>query len=108
MRYPKTLSTLFFLIVFCLGLAAQDAILPIANYTFANNLVVEKTGNSELLLHNGASLINDAARGSVLHFNSAEKSYALFNKQLLNSDNCTISFFFFWENQGSGSWHQLF
>ncbi|MFC0877747.1 glycoside hydrolase [Saccharicrinis sp. FJH2] len=87
---------------------AQSNIKPVASYTFNSNMVVDETGNSELLLYNNAKLITDSERGAVLHFTASDKSYAAFNKNLLNTDTCTISFFFYWEDAGAGSWHQLF
>jgi O-glycosyl hydrolase len=81
---------------------------PIADYSFESNSVVDKTGHSELHLRKGASLIDDQVRGKVLHFSSAQKDYAVFNKQMLNSDSCTIAFFFYWETAGATSWHQIF
>jgi O-glycosyl hydrolase len=83
-------------------------VFPIADFTFDNDSVADNTGNTELYLRNGTSLFEDQERGSVLHFSAAQKSYAVFNKQLLNSDSCTISFFFYWENSGAMSWHQIF
>ncbi|HSO87094.1 MAG TPA: glycoside hydrolase, partial [Draconibacterium sp.] len=87
---------------------AQDFVVPVADYSFDNNLVVDKTGNTELYLRNSTSLFDDQERGKVLRFLSAQKSYAVFNKQLINSDSCTISFFFYWESAGAMSWHQIF
>lgn len=90
------------------NVVAQDYITPISNYSFNDNSVVDEMGFAELYLRNQADLYNDSQRGSVLRFSGSSKSYAVFNKKLLNSDSCTISFFFFWENNNSGSWHQLF
>jgi len=87
---------------------SQSNIQPVANYTFNSGAVVDETGNSELFLYNKASLFSDGERGSVLQFSAADKSYAAFNKNLLNKDRFTISFFFFWESDNAGSWHQLF
>ena len=87
---------------------AQDLIFPIVDYSFDKDSVVDKTGNSELYLRNNAGLFDDPQRGKVLRFSSTKKSYAVFNKQLLNSDSCTFSFFFYWENEGATSWHQIF
>jgi O-glycosyl hydrolase len=87
---------------------AQDYVIPVADYSFENGLVADNTGNSDLYLRNGTGLFDDQERGKVLRFSSAQKSYAVFNKQLLNSDSCTISFFFYWENTGATSWHQIF
>lgn len=107
----------FAMILYCLFLSvfisanfadAQDVVLPIADYSFDDSRVADKTGNTELHLHHNAGLFDDQQRGKVLHFSSAQKSYAVFNKQLLNSDSCTISFFFYWENAGATSWHQIF
>jgi O-glycosyl hydrolase len=99
-----------FLTVFVFGkiTVAQELVIPVADYSFDNNLIVDKTGNSELFLRNSAGLFDDMERGKVLRFSSANKSYAVFNKQLLNTDSCTFSFFFFWENPGAMSWHQIF
>lgn len=87
---------------------AQSNIQPVANYTFNSGVAVDETGNSELFLYNNTSLFTDGERGSVLRFSASDKSYAAFNKNLLDTDTFTISFFFFWENGGAGSWHQLF
>ena len=86
----------------------QNYIDPVANYTFSSNTVVDETGNTELFLYNNTKLFSDSERGSVLRFSASEKSYAAFNKNILDTDTCTISFFFFWESSGAGSWHQLF
>lgn len=101
---------LVFTIAFCTAInaSAQDFIVPITSYSFNNNSIVDERGNSELFLRNNTNLFNDSQRGSVLRFSAASKSYAAINKQLLNTDSCTISFFFFWENSGAGSWHQVF
>ena len=87
---------------------AQDYVQPVADYSFENNQVVDNSGNTVLYLHNSTSLFDDPARGKVLRFSATEKSYAVLNKQLLNSDSCTVSFFFYWENAGATSWHQIF
>ncbi|MCU4157756.1 hypothetical protein J1N10_17405 [Carboxylicivirga sp. A043] len=87
---------------------AQDAVSPIVDYSFSNNTVVDETGYSNLSLFNQTTLYQDSKRGSVLRFSALSKSYAVFDKQLLDSDNCTISFFFYWENSNATSWHQLF
>ncbi len=87
---------------------AQNYDEPVVNYTFINNSVVDETGNSQLFLRNNTALYNDPARGSVLRFSATNKSYAAINKQLIDSDTCTISFFFYWEKSDAGNWHQLF
>jgi O-glycosyl hydrolase len=87
---------------------AQDYVQPVADYSFENNQVVDNSGNTALYLRNNTSLFDDAARGKVLRFSATKKSYAVLNKQLLQSDSCTISFFFYWENEGATSWHQVF
>ena len=87
---------------------AQSNIQPVANYTFNSGAAVDETGNSELFLYNNTSLFTDNERGSVLQFSAADKSYAAFNKNLLDTDTFTFSFFFFWEDENAGSWHQLF
>ena len=87
---------------------AQDFVIPKANYSFDNNQVTDNSGNTELSLRNGAVLSDDQQRGKVLRFSSVKKSYAVLNKQLINSDTCTISFFFYWEPEGAASWHQVF
>lgn len=99
-----------FLSVFVCGKTgkAQDFVIPVADYSFENNQVIDNTGNTELSLRNSADLFDDKDRGKVLRFSSARKSYAVFNKQLLNSDTCSISFFFYWETEGATSWHQVF
>lgn len=108
-KFAIIIFGLLFSFVFCSKTTiAQDFVLPIADYSFEDNLVVDKTGNSELFLRNGTNLFDDQERGKVLRFSSANKSYAVFNKQLLNTDSCTFSFFFYWENQGAMSWHQIF
>jgi len=108
-KFAKITCCLFLFASVCNKIAeAQNLVLPVADYSFENNLVVDNTGNSELYLRNNTGLSDDQERGKVLHFSSAQKSYAVFNKQLLNSDSCTISFFFYWENQGAMSWHQIF
>jgi O-glycosyl hydrolase len=87
---------------------AQDYVQPVADYSFENNQVVDNSGNTALYLHNNTSLFDDPARGKVLRFSATKKSYAVLNKQLLHSDSCTVSFFFYWENEGATSWHQIF
>ncbi len=87
---------------------AQSNIQPVANYTFNSGAAVDETGNSELFLYNNTSLFTDSERGSVLQLSAADKSYAAFNKNLLDTDTFTFSFFFFWEDENAGSWHQLF
>lgn len=109
LKFALMLYCLFLSVFICINPAgAQDIVLPIADYSFEDNLVVDKTGNSELHLHHNAGLFDDEQRGKVLHFSSAQKSYAVFDKQLFNSDSCTISFFFYWEKEGATSWHQIF
>jgi O-glycosyl hydrolase len=103
-----TCSLFFSVFVYNKIVNAQGSVFPIADFTFDNDSVADNTGNTELYLRNGTSLFEDQERGSVLHFSAAQKSYAVFNKQLLNSDSCTISFFFYWENSGAMSWHQIF
>jgi O-glycosyl hydrolase len=99
-----------FLSLFIAGkmVGAQDYEQPVADYSFENNQVVDNSGNTALYLRNNTSLFDDPARGKVLRFSATKKSYAVLNKQLLHSDNCTISFFFYWENEGATSWHQIF
>ncbi len=106
----KFLKLFLGLILLCVNsfAFAQSNIQPVANYTFNSNAVVDEAGNSELFLYNNASLINDGERGSVLQFTASDKGYAAFNKNLLDTDTFTVSFFFLWENDNAGSWHQLF
>jgi O-glycosyl hydrolase len=108
-RYPK-FSRALFLFLFVAGntAGAQDYIQPVADYSFENNEVVDNSGNTLLFLRNNAGLVDDPVRGKVLHFSSTQKGYAVLNKQLLNSDSCTISFFFLWESAGATNWHQVF
>lgn len=106
--FSKLLFAFILISVIPLNVVAQENITPFVSYSFNNNSVVDETGYSELFLRNNTGLINDAERGSVLRFAADSKSYAVFNKQLLDVDSCTISFFFFWENNNAGSWHQLF
>lgn len=108
MKFLVFICFLLSSVFFWTEVVGQGSLKPIADYTFANGLVVDETGNSELFLRNNASLFNDPDRGNVLRFSSEDRSYAVFNKQLLDSDSCTISFFFYWEDLGAGSWHQLF
>ncbi|WP_052670974.1 glycoside hydrolase [Draconibacterium sediminis] len=100
--------TIVIISVFSANLFGQNNIEPIAYYSFNNDNVADEKEYSELFLRNQTSLYNDSERGTVLRFSSDSKSYAAFNKQLLDSDSCTISFFFYWENTNAGSWHQLF
>lgn len=104
------LSRAIFLSLFLLGkvAGAQDYYQPVADYSFENNQVVDNSGNTVLHVYRDTSLYNDPARGKVLRFTAANKGYAVLNKQLLHSDSCTISFFFYWENAGATSWHQVF
>jgi O-glycosyl hydrolase len=104
----KITVTFQLIFLFAITLFAQNSIDPIASYSFINNSVVDEAGSSELFLRNNAGLYNDQERGSVLRFSAADKSYAVFNKPLLNSDHCAISFYFYWEETGAKSWHQLF
>lgn len=97
-----------FLFLNTITIVAQDYIRPISSFSFDENMVVDEMDNAELLLRNNTVLYNDSERGTVLKFSANSKSYAVFNKKLLDSDSCTISFFFFWENTNAGSWHQLF
>ncbi len=103
-------KTLAFNLIFfvAINLVAQENIIPIASYSFNNNSVVDEMDNSELFLHNNSVLYNDSERGTVLRFSATSKSYAAFSKKLLDSDSCTISFYFYWENTNASSWHQLF
>lgn len=104
----KFVLTIHFFFVLAINLFAQNAIVPIASYSFSNNSVVDDMAYSELFLRNNSVLYNDSQRGSVLRFSADTKSYAAINKKLLDSDSCTISFFFYWESTNAGSWHQLF
>lgn len=97
-----------FLYLCTIDLIAQDYISPVSSYSFKNNTVVDDMNYSQLNLRNNTALFNDSQRGSVLRFSALSKSYAAFNKKLLDSDSCTISFFFYWESTSAGSWHQLF
>lgn len=90
------------------ALAQTSEVTPVAEYNFDTGEVEDAAGTSELFLHRGANLYTDSTRGEVLRFQSSEESYASFSKQLLNKDSCTFSFFFYWEDAGSTSWHQLF
>ena len=65
------------------GLKAEDAVLPLANYTFNSGTALDETGNTQLYLRNNCTVYQDSERGSVLRFSSNDKSYAVFNKQLL-------------------------
>lgn len=107
MSYLKLLLGLVLLCVNSFAFA-QSNIQPVANYTFNSGAAVDETGNSELFLYNNTSLFTDSERGSVLQLSAADKSYAAFNKNLLDTDTFTVSFFFFWEDENAGSWHQLF
>ena len=107
-KFIRVVLVIQIIILGTINLVAQDHISPISSYSFNDNSVVDEMGFSELLLRNQADLYNDSQRGSVLRFSASSKSYAVFNKKLLNSDSCTISFFFLWENSDAGSWHQLF
>lgn len=89
-------------------MVAQDYVQPVADYSFEDSLVVDNTGNTILNLRNHTSLYNDPSRGIVLRFSSSQKGYAVLNKQLLQTDSCTVSFFFYWETTGATSWHQVF
>ncbi len=104
------ISRFLFLSLFICGrmAGAQDHVLPVADYSFENNQVVDNSGNTALYQYNNTSLFDDPARGKVLRFSASNKSYAVLDKQLLHSDSCTISFFFYWENEGATSWHQIF
>jgi O-glycosyl hydrolase len=109
LKFNITCFRIFLLVIAFAEIAkAQDFVLPVADYSFENNQVVDKTGNTELSLRNGTVLFDDQQRGKVLRFSSAKKSYAVLNKQILNSDSCSISFFFYWETEGATSWHQVF
>ncbi|WP_321375706.1 glycoside hydrolase [uncultured Draconibacterium sp.] len=107
MNFFKLLLGLVLLCVNSLAFA-QSNIQPVVNYTFNSGAAVDETGNSELFLYNNTSLFTDSERGSVLQFSASHKSYAAFNRNLLDTDTFTVSFFFFWENDNAGSWHQLF
>ncbi len=89
-------------------LAAQDFYSPVVAYSFGEDLLTDKTGNTEMLLRNNAGIFMDSQRGKVLRFNSEDKSYARLNKQMLKTDSATVCFFFYWEKQGATSWHQIF
>jgi len=108
MKIPGIIYVLLFSVFFHSEIIAQERFVPVANYSFDDASVEDQAGNSELYLRNSASLFKDPDRGQVLRFSSSDKSYAVFNKQLLDSDSCTISFFFYWEDVGATSWHQLF
>ena len=107
MNFFKLLLGLVLLCVYSTAFA-QSNIQPVVNYTFNSGAAVDETGNSELFLYNNTSLFTDSERGSVLQFSASHKSYAAFNRNLLDTDTFTVSFFFFWENDNAGSWHQLF
>jgi O-glycosyl hydrolase len=108
-KFPLISRVLFLCLFTGVKIAgAQDYVQPVADYSFENNQVVDNSGNTALYLHNNTSLFDDPARGKVLRFSATEKSYAVLNKQLLHSDSCTVSFFFYWENEGATSWHQIF
>jgi O-glycosyl hydrolase len=104
------LSRVIFLSLFLFGkvAGAQDYIQPVADYSFGNSQLVDNSGNTALSLYNNAGLFDDPARGKVLRFSATQKSFAVLDKQLLQSDSCTVSFFFYWENEGAASWHQIF
>ena len=104
----RNLVSFCFLFFHAISLIAQDYINPVSKYSFNSNSIVDEMNNSELRLHNNTVLFSDSQRGSVLRFSASSKSYAAFNKKLLDSDSCTISFFFYWESANAGSWHQLF
>jgi len=86
---------------------AQNAAEPSVYYNFNDGSVTDITANTSLSLRNGTAIFNDPVRGKVLRFQSAQKGYAVFNKQFLNTDTCTFSFFFYWEQTGAMAWHQL-
>ncbi|MGQ1784890.1 glycoside hydrolase [Saccharicrinis sp. GN24d3] len=104
----KILITVIYLSLIERNIVAQDYYTPIASYSFDNDSAVDEMVNSVINLYNQASLYNDSQRGSVLRFSAESKSYAVFNKKLLDSDSCSISFFFYWESNNASSWHQLF
>jgi O-glycosyl hydrolase len=81
---------------------------PFVSYSFSEGMVADDAGNTNLSLRNGAALYEDSQRGQVLRFKAAEKSYAVFDKQVLNRDTFTFAFYFFWEDAGARTWHQLF
>jgi O-glycosyl hydrolase len=89
-------------------LSAQVPCEPLMNYTFADGTITDLAGNTMLHLRNGTALFEDPSRGKVLRFTSQERSYAVLDKQLLDRDTFTVAFFFYWEDAGSTSWHQLF
>ncbi len=101
------LSVILFFVTYSY-LSAQDFISPVSSYSFDNGLVIDEMGGSNLYLYNNAAVFQDSERGDVLRFLSASNSYALYENQLLNTENATISFFFHWEDAGARSWHQVF
>lgn len=105
----KSTFCLILLFAFVGHLFAQDdAVVPYVSYTFNDGLVKDDGQNTTLFLRKGAGLVDDATRGKVLRFKSADKSYAVFNKQVMNRDTCTFAFYFYWEDAGASAWHQLF
>jgi hypothetical protein len=78
------------------------------SYSFSEGMLTDDAGNSNLFLRNGAALFEDSQRGKVLRFKADEKSYAVFDKQLIDRDTFTFAFYFYWEDAGAGAWHQLF
>ena len=108
----RIITIAFFLFLFCgilnISLAQNGNISPVASYTMDEGQVEDETGNTELYLYQGAELTEDPERGTVLRFASNEQSYATFSQQLLNTDTATFAFYFYWEEDGASSWHQLF
>jgi O-glycosyl hydrolase len=107
-----------YFISFCRGLilglgmyfnvSGQEQAMPVIDYSFKEGTVKDITGNTTLYLRNGTTLFDDPERGKVLRFKAAEKSYAVLNKQVLDRDTFTVGFYFYWEDAGARSWHQLF
>jgi O-glycosyl hydrolase len=101
------LFSVAFVMLFQYQVNSQNAAEPVVYYNFNDGSVTDITGKTSLSLRNGTAIFNDPVRGKVLRFQSAQKGYAVFNKQILNTDTCTFSFFFYWEQTGAMAWHQL-
>jgi len=101
------LLSVAFVMLFQHQVSSQSAAEPFVYYNFNDGTVTDITGETSLSLRNGTAIFNDPVRGKVLRFQSIQEGYAVFNKQLLKTDTCTCSFFFFWEQTGAMAWHQL-
>jgi O-glycosyl hydrolase len=110
----KILIVFLFIVCYLAGftgglqLWSQQPAELLMNYDFSDAGAVDLTGNTVMHLRKGAEIFSDPDRGNVLRFNAQEKSYSVVDQQVLDRDTFTIAFWFYWEDAGATSWHQLF